>query len=81
VSPRGDDGRSASKSYILLAAAIAGRVYCVPVVVRVIGKNRIMIYGPKDDVRCRVQTKGKLVNSRDRACRGRPVQSSPAGTR
>ena len=45
----GDDRGSASKSLHSPCRRDCRRVYCVPVVVRVIGKNRIMIYGPKDD--------------------------------
>lgn len=52
------------------------------VVARVTGKNRIMIYGAMTVARiveCRRD--GKPANSRDRACRGRPVQSSRVGIR
>jgi hypothetical protein len=45
----GDDRGSASRSFNSPYGRDCRRVYCFPVVVRVNGKNRIMIYGPKSD--------------------------------
>jgi hypothetical protein len=44
------------------------------------GKNRIMIFGPKDEGSYVVdfRTEGEAANSPDRACRGRPALSTPA---
>src|SRR5262245_33390909 len=49
VKKSGNDRRAASNSLHSPCSSDCRRVYRVHVVVRVTGKNRIMIYGPKDD--------------------------------